>query len=39
MWSLGVIVYFMLFGYPPFHAANEAVLFKKILSCDYEIDR
>jgi serine/threonine protein kinase len=27
LWSLGVIVYFMLYGYPPFHDQNEAQLF------------
>lgn len=24
LWSLGVITFFMIFGYPPFYAQNEA---------------
>lgn len=31
MWSLGVIVYFMLIGLPPFMADNDTDLFKKIV--------
>ena len=37
MWSLGVIVYFMLHGYPPFHEEDEAKLFKQIMMADYVI--
>eukprot|EP00347_Sterkiella_histriomuscorum_P023654 403333852 len=35
IWSVGVITYIMLCGYPPFNAQNENVLFKKIMECDY----
>ena len=31
MWSIGVILYSMLVGYPPFNAETEQQLFKKIL--------
>jgi serine/threonine protein kinase len=31
MWSLGVIVYFMLYGHPPFHAESDAKLFDQII--------
>ncbi|KAG5186245.1 a2+/calmodulin-dependent protein kinase, partial [Tribonema minus] len=30
MWSVGVITFILLGGYPPFHDDNRAVLFKKI---------
>jgi calcium-dependent protein kinase len=36
IWSIGVITYIMLCGYPPFNALNENLLFKKILDCDYK---
>jgi calcium-dependent protein kinase len=36
MWSLGVITYCMLCGYPPFNAESDLQLFRKIKSCDYE---
>jgi serine/threonine protein kinase len=35
LWSLGVIVYLMTHGYPPFHASNERLLFQKILAADF----
>jgi calcium-dependent protein kinase len=35
MWSIGVITYIMLCGYPPFNAKTEQMLFKKIAFCDY----
>jgi serine/threonine protein kinase len=31
MWSLGVIVYILLCGYPPFASSNQAELFKMIM--------
>lgn len=31
MWSLGVIIYILLCGYPPFYADNAPALFKKIM--------
>jgi len=36
MWSIGVIVYILLVGYPPFYADNDPALFKKIMACDYD---
>lgn len=36
MWSLGVITYCLLCGYPPFNAENDLQLFMKIKNCDYE---
>ena len=37
LWSLGVTVFFMAHGYPPFFGQSETKLFGKILKCDYEI--
>lgn len=39
LWSLGVILYFIVVGYPPFYGPNEAFLFRKILNCTYEIPK
>jgi calcium-dependent protein kinase len=36
MWSVGVIAYILLCGYPPFNALNDHSLYKKIIQCDYE---
>jgi calcium/calmodulin-dependent protein kinase I len=36
MWSLGVIVYILLGGYPPFIEQNQRDLFKKIRKGQYE---
>lgn len=36
MWSVGVILYILLGGYPPFSEDNQAKLFKKIKSGKYE---
>ena len=35
MWSIGVITYILLGGYPPFHDDNQAVLYKKIKAGDF----
>jgi len=35
MWSIGVITYCLLAGYPPFNADTDAQLFKKIKFCDF----
>ena len=34
MWSIGVITYCLIAGYPPFTAETEAELFKKIQNKD-----
>jgi len=36
MWSVGVILYILLGGYPPFHEDNQAKLFQKIKSGKFE---
>jgi len=36
VWSLGVIVYILLCGFPPFYADNDAQLFKRIKAGDYK---
>ena len=38
MWSIGVITYCLLCGYPPFNEDNEQLLFRKITLCDYEFE-
>ncbi|KAL7580832.1 hypothetical protein ACA910_001106 [Epithemia clementina (nom. ined.)] len=35
MWSVGVILYVLLVGYPPFASENQNVLFQKIRTADY----
>jgi len=39
VWSLGVIVYILLCGFPPFYADNDAQLFEKIKRGEYEFLR
>ncbi len=36
MWSVGVMAYYMLAGYPPFWANDENKLWQKIKTCDYD---
>jgi calcium/calmodulin-dependent protein kinase I len=36
MWSIGVIVYILLGGYPPFIEQNQRTLFRKIRKGTYE---
>lgn len=36
MWSVGVILYILLGGYPPFIDDNQRKLFRKIRRCEYE---
>lgn len=38
MWSVGVIIYILLCGYPPFYADNAPMLFKKIMDVKYDFD-
>ncbi|KAJ3299862.1 calcium calmodulin-dependent protein kinase type 1G [Borealophlyctis nickersoniae] len=39
LWSLGVITYILLCGYPPFYDQNNVELFKQIMAGKYEFDR
>jgi len=39
VWSLGVIVYILLCGFPPFYADNDAQLFEKIKRGEFEFLR
>jgi len=39
VWSLGVIVYILLCGFPPFYADNDAQLYEKIKKGQYEFLR
>mmetsp|Transcript_14633 Transcript_14633/g.37275 ORF Transcript_14633/g.37275 Transcript_14633/m.37275 type:complete len:342 (-) Transcript_14633:188-1213(-) len=38
MWSVGVIMYILLCGSPPFYADNAPALFKKIMEVQYDFD-
>jgi calcium/calmodulin-dependent protein kinase I len=38
MWSIGVILYILLCGYPPFYDDDNQRLFQKIRRCQYEFD-
>uniref|UniRef100_A0A4W4DWY3 Protein kinase domain-containing protein n=1 Tax=Electrophorus electricus TaxID=8005 RepID=A0A4W4DWY3_ELEEL len=37
-WSVGVITYILLCGYPPFYEESETRLFSKIMKAQYEFD-
>uniref|UniRef100_A0A3P9LXB4 Calcium/calmodulin-dependent protein kinase IGb n=2 Tax=Oryzias latipes TaxID=8090 RepID=A0A3P9LXB4_ORYLA len=37
-WSIGVITYILLCGYPPFYEESETKLFSKIMKAQYEFD-
>jgi len=36
LWSMGVITYVVLCGFPPFYGKTQAQLFEKILNADYD---
>jgi calcium-dependent protein kinase len=38
VWSLGVILFIMLCGYPPFEGDNNKEIFKRVLTQDLEFD-
>ena len=38
IWSIGVILFFIIAGKPPFYGKNNAEIQKKILSIDYKFD-
>ena len=35
LWSIGVMTYFLLYGYPPFNGESDMELFYKIKCCDF----
>ncbi|XP_075906259.1 calcium/calmodulin-dependent protein kinase type 1 isoform X3 [Nelusetta ayraudi] len=37
-WSIGVIAYILLCGYPPFYDESDTKLFEQILKAEYEFD-
>lgn len=39
LWSLGVITYILLCGYPPFYDATNTELFKKIMAGKFQFDK
>ncbi|ORY46658.1 Pkinase-domain-containing protein [Neocallimastix californiae] len=39
LWSIGVITYILLCGYPPFYDQNNVELYKQILACRYEFEK
>eukprot|EP00742_Colponemidia_sp_Colp-10_P002048 GILJ01002188.1.p1 GENE.GILJ01002188.1~~GILJ01002188.1.p1 ORF type:complete len:487 (+),score=92.76 GILJ01002188.1:68-1528(+) len=38
MWSLGVITYILLCGFPPFNGNDNATIFRKIMKGDFSFD-
>ena len=38
LWSIGVITYILLVGYPPFYEENNVELFQVIMRGEYEFD-
>lgn len=39
LWSVGVIVYLLLVGYPPFMKDTQAELFQQVRSCDWKFHK
>ena len=38
LWSVGVILYILLCGYPPFNGANDDQIIKRVKEGKYQID-
>jgi len=36
MWSLGVILYLLIMGYPPFYSKNKKEIYEKIKKAEYD---
>ena len=37
-WSIGVIAFILLAGFPPFNGENENIVYAKIQTCDYNFE-
>ena len=37
-WSIGVITFILLAGFPPFNGNDEKIVYSKIQTCDYHFD-
>lgn len=38
MWSLGVLLYILMCGYPPFYSSDRKVMFKRIRGAEFQFD-
>jgi calcium-dependent protein kinase len=38
VWSLGVMLYVMIAGYPPFFGSDDKIIISKVKACDFDYD-